>query len=614
VDRASFNEPNSTHGEVTSGMELGSYRREAVSNLQNDDSRRLFDDGLRLMLSYQHELASSFFLRCLEQSPYCVLAHGLIALCQSNNYNFKGTAYWVSADHPEDVDKSDHDCVFPSQQLAERHSRQAVEKMEAIRRLYRKRNGGKGKKGKGGSKVYFQEGNNDDPQPLSSTECRLVTAIRILTCMPGVAAELSDELVGRPFADEMRKVYQEFPNDPEVIYIFAESLMILNAWNLYEYPSGKALSKDVVEVRNVLESGLQRYPTHAGLCHMYVHLSEMSSHPELALMACVPLRDGFPHAGHLIHMPTHIDVLVGDYESCVKYNRKAIAADQHAMRRNPLTAGKESFYFGYIVHDYHMAVYGAILGGMEAMAMSVSQELNEILTEEMFAELPDLVSYLEGYSAMEVHTMVRFGRWDQLLQVPLPKDENLMLFRTASIRFGRALALAMSGHVDEAKAEADILDKLMEYPEADFRILHNNSVKRLLIVDAVMLRGEIAYREGQYDDAFDLLRKAVYLQDSLNFDEPWGKMQPVRHALGGLLLEQNRCDEAIEVFRADLAIHPRNPWALVGLINSLKAQDCCSTKNAEEIASLRRDFDTQQKCEWADFTVDVACECCKKKS
>ena len=93
MDRASFNESNSTHGEVTSGMELGSYRREAVSNLQNDDSRRLFDDGLRLMLSYQHELASSFFLRCLEQSPYCVLAHGLIALCQSNNYNFKGTAY-----------------------------------------------------------------------------------------------------------------------------------------------------------------------------------------------------------------------------------------------------------------------------------------------------------------------------------------------------------------------------------------------------------------------------------------------------------------------------------------------------------------------------------------
>ena len=125
--------------------------------------------------------------------------------------------------------------------------------------------------------------------------------------------------------------------------------MVLNAWHLYEYPSGKPVSPDVVETCRVLETSLRLHPQHAGLCHMYVHLSEMSARPQQALTACQPLRTQFRHAGHLIHMSTHIDVLVGDYESCVKYNIVAAAADVRAMECSPSTAGRESFYFGYIV-------------------------------------------------------------------------------------------------------------------------------------------------------------------------------------------------------------------------------------------------------------------------
>jgi hypothetical protein len=186
------------------------------------------------------------------------------------------------------------------------------------------------------------------PKIISDVETQLLLAIRILTSHPGLEHSLADDIVGRPFANAMRKVHNNYSDDPEVAYFFAESLMVLNAWKLYEYPTGKPTSPDVEEVRGVLERSLAVHKEHAGLCHMYVHLSEMSSHPELALEACEPLRNNFPQAGHLRHMSTHLDVLLGSYDKCVYYNIKAIEADEKSMRISPGTAGRESFYYGYI--------------------------------------------------------------------------------------------------------------------------------------------------------------------------------------------------------------------------------------------------------------------------
>jgi len=320
-------------------------------------------------------------------------------------------------------------------------------------------------------------------------------------------------------------------------------------------------------------------------------------------------------------MATHIDVLVGDYESCVRQNEAAITADRHVMRCSPSTAGKESFYFGYIVHNYHMLVFGAMLGGMEGKAREAAEQLNALVNEEMFMEMEDLVAYLESYSALDVHVLIRFGRWKEILDMGLPKNKRLMLYRSASLRFARGLALAALGDIAEDKKEADRFDTLRKDPDAKFRILHNNDVASLLAVDSVMLRGEIAYRERKYDDSFELLRRAVEMQDNLNYDEPWGKMQPIRHALGGLLLEQGHVPEAIKVFRKDLKYHPKNPFALVGLISCLKsssASSCCSGSKGDrdddtsaEIAALQQQFD-DQKCEYTDFEITIACECCQR--
>jgi tetratricopeptide (TPR) repeat protein len=569
-----------------------------------------------LLHSFSHEIG-------LELSEHCALAHGFLALCHSPNYNFKGEPYYESAHHPEESDVQDLLCVFPSQQVADRHSKMGINKIEELRKIHKKRGkaarrGGKGEKSKEISKPQTNQENREGrgksssnlPSLISDVEMQLLQAIRKLTCQPGLEHSLSDNIVGRPYADAMRKIYEKYPDDAEVSYCFAESLMVLNAWQLYEFPSGKAVSPDANESRDVLEKALRVHSDHAGLCHMYVHLSEMSACPEKALSACIPLRNKFPHAGHLIHMPTHIDVLVGDYESCVQYNYKAIEADERSMQTSPGTAGIESFYFGYIVHNYHMAVYGAILGGFERKAMESAQKLTGILQEEIFEKFPDLIAYLESYSALDIHVFIRFGRWQELLELPPPKNQKIMLFRAASIKYGRALAYASLGKTEEARRELHVFDCLRGDPETKYRILHNNSVQDLLAVDSVMARGEIAYREGNYDNAFDLLRKAVMMQDNLNYDEPWGKMQPIRHALGGLLLEKGQIEESENVFRKDLKFHPLNPWALTGLIETLKRKTggCCNP--TEEIIELETQLRKQRRIKLADFDVQVACACC----
>lgn len=316
-------------------------------------------------------------------------------------------------------------------------------------------------------------------------------------------------------------------------------------------------------------------------------------------------------------MSTHIDVLVGDYEQCVRDNCRAIVADMMCMKNSPDTAGTNSFYFGYIVHNYHFAVYGALLGAMEAKAMEIAQHLGEHLTEDLFSEYPDLTAYLESYAALEVHVLVRFGRWYEILDVRPPKNKHIMFSRAATIAFARSLAYANLGDTINAKKEADRFDSFRKDPIAKERILHNNFVKDLLDVDAPMLRGEIAYHEGRHEEGFKLLRRAVDLQDELNYDEPWGKMQPTRHALGGLLLERGHLAEATDVFHTDLKFHPKNPFACVGLIQSLEGQLRSGLLQKDdhkrivtEVRDLQETLKAQRNSEWADFDVRVSCACC----
>jgi tetratricopeptide (TPR) repeat protein len=396
--------------------------------------------------------------------------------------------------------------------------------------------------------------------------------------------------LNQAYADAMRKVYSKHREDPTVAALFAEALMDLEPWQHWS-PSGEP-RKNTPEIIAVLEAALAESPNHALLCHLYIHAMEASPTPEKALPAANRLRNAMPGLGHLLHMPTHIDVLVGDYPAVIDSNQRAIDADKKFLRRE----GPNNFYTLYRMHNYHFVVYGAMFDGQKELALQAARNLVQQAPE---AVLREQTLFLDAMTATPLHVLVRFGEWEQILAEPEPAD--YLPAARALRHYARALAYAATGRVEQAESEQKQFDEASQSVSEESR-LFQNTARDIHGVAGAMLRGEVAYRKGEFEKAFEHLREAVRRDDALNYDEPWGWMQPARHALGALLLERGQFAEAEEVYRADLKRHPKNPWALHGLAECLAKQN-----KTVEAAECRSQFQTAAKR--ADVTIDRSCYC-----
>ena len=311
----------------------------------------------------------------------------------------------------------------------------------------------------------------------------------------------------------MAAVHRAHPDDLDVAALYADALMNITAWSLWDVATGEpAEGARTLEAKAVLDAALARPGgmRHPGLLHMYLHLMEMSAHPEDALAAADALRDLVPDAGHLQHMPTHIDVLCGDYQRVIDDNTKAIAADDRFVEY----AGQLSFYTLYRAHDHHFRIYGAMFAGNRQVALEAADALAAALPEELLrVEVPPMADWLEGFVPMRLHVLVRFGRWDELIALEPPADGELYCFTTALTHYAKGVALAARSRVDEAERERERFAAAVErVPES--RYLFNNTCLDILAVAAAMLDGEIAYRRGDHDEAFAHLRRAIELDDT----------------------------------------------------------------------------------------------------
>jgi tetratricopeptide (TPR) repeat protein len=381
------------------------------------------------------------------------------------------------------------------------------------------------------------------------------------------------------FTDAMRIVFEAFPDDLDVACIFVEAIMNRTPWNMWDQRTGDvAKGAGTVEAQDVLEAMFDQHGeawSHPGLLHLYVHLMEMSPTPEKALKAGDALRELVPDAGHLIHMPTHIDVQCGNYRDVLHWNWKATQVDRKALE----SMGVYTLYTGYRIHNYHFAVYGAMFLGQYEPAMKMAQELADVTPEELLrVESPPFATFFESYFALKVHVMIRFGKWREIIKEPLPEDKTLWANLTATLHYAKGVSHAALGEVQDAETEQSMFLIARDAMPEDRR-LHNVLCLDQLAVAEAMLEGEIEYRKGNYDLAYSRLRDAVELEDNLPYDEPWGWMQPTRHAFGALLLEQGYVDEAEAVYREDLGlsgelsraqVHPNNVWSLRGLNDCLK--------------------------------------------
>ena len=499
--------------------DLGAYSRTITT--PSPTAQQWFNRGLVWTYAYNHEEAIVCFEKALQTDPDCAMAHWGIAYAIGPNYNKPWEAF-------EDDEKPD----------ALAQAKGAIAQATALK------------------------------DAATPAERALIEALPLR--YPEDASVDEYAPWNDAFAEAMRNVHKAHADDLDVCCLFAEAIMNRTPWQLWDLPSGQpAEGADTVEAIKVLEDAFDRLDgawAHPGLLHMYIHLMEMSPHPERALRHGDTLSTLVPDAGHLLHMATHIDVLCGDYQNVVSRNHTAIIADRKFLER----AGAENFYSVYRCHNYHFKIYGAMFLGQPTPALEAADELIATLPKETLAPMAD---WFEAFIPMKQHVLIRFGRWHDILAQALPEDEDLYCVTTAMIRYSRTVALSNTGALAEAEAEkGHFLAARDRVPES--RMLFNNTCRDILQVAEQMLMGELEYHKGNHEAAFAHLRKSVELDDNLPYDEPWGWMQPTRHALGALLIEQGRYDEAEQVYRADLGLdatlsracqHPGNVWSLHGL-------------------------------------------------
>jgi tetratricopeptide (TPR) repeat protein len=511
--------------------DLGTYTRGITSN--SPDAQLWFDRGLIWVYSYNHGEAVSCFHKALEYDPSCAMAYWGIAYAAGPNYNLPWYLY---------------DPAGKAQALATAYdaARSALSHVSGI----------------------------------TPVEAALIKAL--LARYPQRDPIEDQSGWDKDFTLAMRSVFEANQGDLDVRAIFAEAIMNETPWQMWDLATGEpAEGARTAEAVKVLETAFGDHPAswkHPGLLHLYVHLMEMSPYPQRALRAGDKLRGLVPDAGHLIHMATHIDVLCGNYHDVVIYNQKAIVADRKYLER----AGALNIYAMYRTHNHHFAIYGAMFLGQFTPALEAAQELIDTTPEDLLRiPSPPMADFIEGYIPMKQHVLVRFGKWQDILNQKLPEDRELYCSTAAMMLYARAVAHSALGNISEAeKARDEFLVAKLKVP--DTRRVHNNTVQDLLSIAEEMLNGELEYRRGNYEAAFARLRKSVELDDALPYDEPWGWMQPTRHALGALLLEQGRVEEAEAVYRSDLGLdgklsracqHLENVWSLHGLHECLTRRD-----------------------------------------
>lgn len=521
------------HSDAPLHYDIGVIEREVTTT--SPEAQLWFDRGLGMCYGFNHEEAVRCFERAAEIDPHCAMAYWGKAYALGPNYN--------------NTEMTPETC---------QGSFDAVTRARA------------------------------EMEHCTPAEKALIEATAARYPSPDVSSDRAP--IDAAYANAMRDVLADYPDDADIAALTAEALMMRQPWKMWS-PDGEAAPL-TPEIRELLERSLRRWPDHPALCHLYIHTMEAGPEVAKAIPAARRLENLTPGLGHLIHMPSHIYTWTGLYDDVVRVNVEAVEVDGKYVEHG----GRENFYTLYRLHNYHFVAYGAMWQGRRELALEYARELVTEIPDSLLAAFPD---FLDIFVATPYHVMVRFGMWEELLAEPEPAEE-LLAARTVW-HYARGVAAASLGRVDEALAEqAAFRAARANVPET--RMLFQNKVSDILEVAEHVLAGEIEYRRKNYDVAFDMLRKAVVLDGKLNYDEPWGWMEPVRHALGALLTEQGHYEEASDVYRADLKRYPENGWALHGLAE-------CTRKLGREAEARALDRRFEKAFAKADITIPGSCFC-----
>jgi len=550
---------------------LGSHYRPITTS--SPDAQKWFNRGLVWSYAFNHDESAECFRRAALADPDCAMAYWGVAYALGPNYN-KPWEFFGDTEL-EDVLVRARQALEKAEGLASKATPVEQGLIRALRNRYPTVSG---------------------PEVVDSEAIEAANPV----------SDDDKKRWNKNYAAAMAELYAAFPLDLDVATLYVESLMNLTPWRLWDLQTGQPTpGAPTLQAKAILEDALSQDEFHPGALHLYIHLLEMSPHPEEALRLADNLRGLVPDAGHLNHMPSHIDVLVGDYRRAMEANTTAILADAKFVRRN----GAMNFYTLYRCHDYHFRIYAAMFAGQSRVAVDTARELTETLPEDLLrVTSPPMADWLEGFLSVRVHVLVRFGFWEEILRLGFPEDRELYCVTTAMTHYAKGVAYAATGQIPAAITERDFLKEAMAKVPSS-RTVFNNSCNDILEIALAMLQGEISYRQGDYEKGFAFLREAIHLDDALPYDEPWGWMQPTRHAYGALLLEQGRVEEAVEVYEADLGFsaalpraqqHRGNVWSLHGYYEGLtrlkRTAEARIVKQMLELAVAGADVEIRASC------------------
>lgn len=493
---------------------LGTHHREVTT--QSQEAQTYFDQGLRLLYGFNHDESTRSFARAAEIDPTCAMCYWGVAVTLGPNYNV-----------PMLADRAP--VAWEALQQAQRHASRGSEVEQALIAALGTRYRG--------------------PEPLTPAAMQPYNIA---------------------YAQAMRRVAEQFPDDLDVATLTAEAMMDVNPWQLWTRDGTPA--EGTKEIVALLESVLARDPSHPGANHYYIHAIEASPRPERALPSAQRLPGLMPGAGHVVHMPAHIFQRVGRYEEASAHNARAAEVDLAYMKK----VKPPGYYPMYLAHNYGFLAYSESMRGRKEPSLRASRESAKHMPPEMLAMMPGM----DFFASLPLLVMVRFGTWDELLDEPRPQAKYQVM--TALWLHAHGFALAATGRLEEARAELGELRKLQRELPADLRA-GNNAAADLAHVAAQVLEARIAQAE-QRPEALGLWAEAVALGDQLGYSEPADWFYPIRHYYGAALLEAGNYQEAESVYREDLRQHPRNGWALFGLWKALEGQGKAEDAGAAKVA------------------------------
>lgn len=378
----------------------------------------------------------------------------------------------------------------------------------------------------------------------------------------------------KAYSEAMRIMAARFPEDADVATLFAESLMDMHPWDLWE-KNGTARPW-TPEIIATLERGMERFPEHPGAHHLYIHAVEASPTPERGLPSADFLADAVPMSGHLVHMPSHIHIRTGRYHDGVLANQRSVSVDSaytascHAQGAYPIV---------YFPHNIHFLSACAVFSGERQLAWRSALDLRDHLARDLMHQ-PDFAT-LQHYHAFPWMVAVKQGMWMELAAELEPDSTHA--YARGLWHFAQGMRHAVGGDMGRARTallavQAAVADSAVH----QVSIWGINKATDVLAVAVPLLEGTIMQAEGDLEGGIARLQQAVEAEDALQYQEPPDWSFPVRHDLGTLLLKAGRAKEAEAVYRADLIHWPGNGFALEGLRDALVAKG--RKEDAEELA------------------------------